>query len=61
VNDKELAAVFKIWEPLVKRSKPPTDETELAEIHFWLRDADQEDLWKAMRSVYLRGKEERPF
>jgi hypothetical protein len=61
VNDKELAETFKIWEPLAKSPAPPGDDLKQDEIHFWLRDADPEDLWRAMRAVYLRGKKDLPF
>ena len=60
MTGKELKEAFAIWEPLAKSEKPPADNEE-SEIHFWLRDASPEDLWKAMRSVYLRGKEPVPY
>lgn len=60
MNKALLEETFKVWEPLAKRTTPPVDN-EQSEIHFWLRDASPEDLWRAMRSVYLRGKEEVPY
>lgn len=60
MNKDQLEEAFKIWEPLAKRAKPPEDNEE-SELHFWLRDASPEDLWRAMRSVYLQGKEEVPY
>lgn len=60
MTDKQIKETFDIWEPLAKSATPPKDN-EQSEIHFWLRDASPEDLWKAMRSVYFRGKEPSPF
>jgi len=60
MKKSELEEKFKIWEPLAKSDKPPEDN-EGSELRFWLRDASPEDLWKAMRSVYLRGKEAVPY
>jgi len=61
MNDRELAETFGIWEALAKSPNPPGDDLKQDEIHFWLRDADPEDLWRVVRSVYLRGKGEHPF
>jgi len=60
MDKKDLVEAFSIWEPLAKRPEPPADN-EQSELHFWLRDASPEDLWRAIRSVYLRGKEEVPY
>jgi len=60
VTAKELRDTFDVWESLAKNKAAPEDNEE-SELHFWLRDASPEDLWKAIRSVYLRGKEDLPF
>lgn len=56
----ELAEAFKIWESLAKRTSPP-DGNEESELAFWLRDASPDDLWKAVRAVYLKGVNEVPY
>ena len=60
MNKDQLAETFGIWESLAKRPLPPEDNEE-SELHFWLRDASPEDLWRVVRSIYLRGKEEVPY
>jgi hypothetical protein len=60
VNKKQVADTYKIWEPFAKSANPPSDG-EGSDVRFWLRDASPDDLWRAMRSVYLRGKENVPF